>query len=38
MLEEMRKKTLDELESLMAGLSQEWAGWDQGDDRGGRRG
>lgn len=24
-MEEMRKKTLDELDVLMAGLSQEWA-------------
>ncbi|KFZ24705.1 hypothetical protein V502_00817 [Pseudogymnoascus sp. VKM F-4520 (FW-2644)] len=32
MLEDMRKKTLDELESLMAGLSQERAERDQGDD------
>lgn len=31
MLENMRKKTLDELESLMAGLSHEWAGRDGGD-------
>ncbi|OBT94335.1 hypothetical protein VE01_07768 [Pseudogymnoascus verrucosus] len=30
MLEDMRKKTLDEL--LMAGLSQEWAGRDEEDD------
>ncbi|KFZ24665.1 hypothetical protein V502_00856 [Pseudogymnoascus sp. VKM F-4520 (FW-2644)] len=32
MLDDKRKKTLDELESLMAGLSQGWAGRDQGDD------
>jgi hypothetical protein len=34
MLEEMRNKTLDELDSLMAGLSQEWAGNDLGDKDG----
>lgn len=31
MLGEMRKKTLDELDLLMAGLNREWAGNDQGE-------
>ena len=33
MLEDMHNKTLDELDSLMDGVSQEWSGRDQGDDR-----
>lgn len=33
MLEDKLEESLEELESMMAGLSQEWVGRDQGNDR-----